>query len=227
MATRKSIILAWAEDESIRIVESIPSKRNIRRSNNHRIYLVCKHLVSRRRPIMPSAKEISELSGAKPFEFENFPSAQTIYNDYGTMLGIWRKAYRDINNIENEPATVAEELLAWDPAALDTNSQYNIRSLQRLCRELNETVKGLKQLVTDNVPINADRVQKDDFDLIADLSDWSRNVTIEGFEFNEFGLVVTRNSPPGTIVMDKPLFDGLARFADAAIRERQEVQGDG
>ncbi|UWM75016.1 hypothetical protein N1937_20375 [Rhizobium sp. WSM4643] len=166
------------------------------------------------------------MSGSKPFEFENFPSAQTIYNDYGTMLGIWRKAYRDINNLENEPSTVAEELLAWDPAALDTNSQYNIRSLQRLCRELNETVKGLKQLVTDNVPINADRVQSGDFDFIDDLSDWLRNVTIDGFEVSEFGLVVTRNSPPETIIMDRPLFEGLTRFADAATRERKESRGD-
>lgn len=216
MPTRRAIILKWANDESHLLIDSIPDNLPTRKSNYEKIYRICKYLVEKAKPLMPSASEVSQSARAKPFGYEPFLAPQTIYNDYGKMLGIWRKALRDLGAVESEPSITTGDLLGWDVAHLDAGSQYNVRRLQRLCRELVQKNNALKQLITDHVPVQLDTLGKADDRIVNELSDWLMTVTLNGFAKNEFGLVVTRHTPPHTIIMDAVLFDHLQRLVSAA-----------
>ncbi|MBY5635910.1 hypothetical protein HFO39_14145 [Rhizobium leguminosarum] len=212
MYTRKAQIIAWAVEQSQQFIDRIPAESTTAKRNYENILAVCKYLVERRKMLRPTAPEVHETALAKPFSFEWFPSARTIYNDYGEMLAFWRKAYTDINHAETDPPLAYEALIGWDASHLDSNSKYVIGALQRICLELKRKLDASKQLITDHVVINMDSFSENEESTMKQLATWLKTIESCGFALNGFGVVVTRNTPPGTIVMDLGLIEALQRM---------------
>jgi hypothetical protein len=212
MSTRRSLILKWADDQSIHAIDIVPEYHTTRKNTMRSIHVVCRALVDRKKPRYPSAAEVAESGNTSTFGFSSFPSKQTIYNQYGEMLGYWRKAFRDIENLEAQPAASSEQLLVWDASHLDVGAQENVRALQRLVREMMQRNNALRTLITNHIPVDLDHFRPEDAGLIDDLSHWMSTVSLDGFILSEFGLVVTPRSGPGTIIMDQSLWEGLDRM---------------
>ncbi len=208
MRTRTAMILKWADEQSTQAIDRVPDKHSTRKNTLKKLQIVCRALVSRKRPIRPSAAEVAESGLAKNFGFDSFPSRQTIYNDYSEILNYWRKAYDDIKNLDAEPAAPSEELLEWDATHLDAGSQELIRALQRLVREQIQRNNALRRLITDHIPVDLDSLSPEDNEVANDLAYWMSTVESDGFAFTEFGLVVTSRTGPGTMVMDRSLWEG-------------------
>jgi hypothetical protein len=231
MPTRRAIILKFANQKSEDLIDGLADRQSTRRRNLAKIHIVCRALVERRKMIYPSAKEVAESGNTATFNFDSFPSRQTIYNDYAEMLMIWRKAFEDIENLEASPPTSREHLLAWDASDLDAGATQNVRQLQRLIRELEQQNKGLKELITDHIPVNFDHLGPNESNFLDDLAHWMATVHLDGLALQEFGLTVTPKSPPGTIVMDQVIWDGLKRMVDTHDFTKQSKrtlgEGDG
>ena len=210
MTTRKALILSWADEQSAVLIDGVGPKNKIRKENLEKISKVCRALVARAKPLCPSAEEVKE--SATALGFETFPSPRTIYNTYGEMLQIWRKAWRDIGNIEKNPSPKADALLAFDASGLDLGTQEVIGELKRLVRELLNHVKGLKQIVAAQVPVYLEKAQIGDEDVMVQLCFWVKDVLIDGFSLDQTGLLVSRHTGPGTPIMPLPLWDGLNRM---------------
>lgn len=228
MTTRRTLILKWADQRSEELVDAVRPNQTTRKHNLKKLHIVCRALLDRRKMICPTAGEVAESGSASTFAFDSFPSRQTIYNDYGEMLSIWRKAFRDIENLEASPSFSDEELLGWDATDLDAGALENVKHLQRLVKELRQQNYGLKELITDHVPVYLDRLQPSYGNFLEDLAHWMDTVHLDGFELGEFGLSVTSRSVPGTIVMDQLIWGGLVqivhdyRFA----QKSRQVRGD-
>ncbi len=228
MTTRRTLILKWADQRSEGLIEAVRPIQAKRKHNLKKIHIVCRALVDRRKMIFPTAAEVAESGTAATFGFESFPSRQTIYNDYGEILTVWRKAFRDIENIEAAPSTSDDELLNWDASDLDAGSLENIKHLKRLVRELRQQNFGLKELITDHVPVYGDHLGPNHGSFIEDLAHWIETVHLDGFEVQEFGLTVTSRSLPGTIIMDHMIWDGLKQMVDTHhfVQKSKQLRGD-
>lgn len=231
MKTRRTIILSFANQKSEDLIDALSEKQSTRKRNLTKIHIVCRALVDRRKMIYPSAREVAESGNTSAFNFDSFPSRQTIYNDYAEMLTIWRKAFEDIENLEASPPTSREQLLAWDASNLDAGATQNVRQLQRLIRELEQQNKGLKELITDHIPVNCDHLGPNESNFLDDLAHWMATIHLDGLALQEFGLIVTSKSPPGTIVMDQVIWNGLKRMVEthdfSNLSKRTLGDGDG
>jgi len=212
--TRRAMILKWAEEQSEQAIDRIPDRQKTRKNNLRKIHIVCRSLVARKKPRRPSAEEVAESGTTSVFNFDTFPSRQTLYNDYSEMLSFWRTAFDDIINLEAEPAASIDQLLAWSPSDLDAGSFENVKALKRLIREQKQANDALRRLVTDSIPVYMDRQSPEEASVADDLSYWMSTIEAEGFEMTEIGLVVTNRTFPGTLVMDRSLWDGLKRLIE-------------
>lgn len=228
MTTRRSLILKWADQRSEGLIEAVRPSQTTRKHNLKKLHIVCRALLSRRKMICPTAGEVAESGNAATFGFDSFPSRQTIYNDYGEILSVWRKAFRDIENIEATPSISDEELLTWGAGDLDAGSLENVKHLQRLVKELRQQNYGLKELITDHVPVYAEHIGSSYTNYLEDLAHWMDTVHLDGFELGEFGLSVTPRSTPGTIVMDQLIWNGLAQMVrdHRLVQKSSKVRGD-
>jgi hypothetical protein len=228
MPTRRSLILKWADEESLRALDLVPENQIIKKSTLRKVYTVCRALVDRKKPRYPSAKEVAESGSATSFGYDDFPAVQTLNNHYSKMMGFWRKAYRDIEAIEAEPSESAEQLIHWDASHLDAGDVANINSLKRMLTETVKKNNALKRLITDHVAVNLDHFRPDDSGVFDDLAHWMSTITLDGFEQSGFGIVVTPRSPPGTIIMDQVLWESLERLVNTyrLIEKRRGVDGD-
>lgn len=212
MTTRRALILKWAEDKSLRLIDRLPPNNITLKDTFQKVYIVCKALVDRKRPRYPTAAEVAESGQSASFGFDKFPSKQTLYNQYGEMLAKWRKAYSDIQNLEAE-SVATDDFLAADVGHLDVGTQEFINGLKRLVLELTQRNNALKQLITDHVPVYIDHLGPEHGDLLDDLEHWMNTViSLDGFAIREYGLIVTPRTPPDTIIMHFPLWEGLERL---------------
>lgn len=212
MSTRKSQIILWATEQSQKFIDMLPTDSQTVRGNYENIFAVCKYLVGRKKILRPTASEIYETALAQPFGYSKFPSARTIYNEYGEIPAFWRKAYVDILNAEVDPPPAFDQIVKWDAGHLDSDSQYIIGALQRICIELKRKLDASKELITDNVVINMDGISDDNGTTIGDLAVWLQTLEELGFAVGGLGLTVTRNTPPGTIIMETGLIEALQRM---------------
>ena len=89
--------------------------------------------------------------------------------------------------------------------------------MSALKRVLLETIRrnnGLKRLITDNVSVDTDHLRPHQADTLDDLAYWMETVGNDGFSLGEFGLIVTPRTDPGTLIMDRALWDGLNRMIE-------------
>jgi hypothetical protein len=210
MVTRKALILQWAAIKSTEALDRIPENQMTMRATFQKVHTVCRALVERNKPMRPTAAEIVQSGRASKFGFDDFPSSeQTLYNDYGELLGYWRKAYTDIVNLDAEPPADQEQLLNWDTSHLDLGSQEIIRGLKRLVMEQKRKNDALQRLITDHIPVVFDEMSDAEREVIDDLAYWASAIERQGFELNDVGLIVTSRSSPGTVIMERSVWDGI------------------
>lgn len=214
MVTRKAAIIQLAEANSARAIENVPERLQVRRRNLQKVQIVCKALLTRRKPIRPTADEVAQTGANSIFGFDSFPSRQTIYNEYSEILGYWRQAYDDIENLDASLGVSDDALVSFNPSDLDSGSAEVVRGLQRLARELRRSNNALKQIITKNISVDLDQLSPHDEALLDDLAYWISTAKADGFELTESGLVVSVRTKPGTVIMDWSLWNGLQRMID-------------
>lgn len=228
MVTRKAAIIQLAEANSARAIENVPARLRVRRHNLQKVQIVCQSLLTRRKPIRPTADEVAEIGATNKFGFDSFPSRQTIYNEYSEMLGYWRQAYDDIENLEASLCVSDDALIAFDPSDLDAGSAEVVRGLQRLAGELRRSNHALKQIITKNIAVDLDQLSPHDEAVLDDLAYWVSTAKADGFELAESGLLVSVRTKPGTVIMDRSLWNGLQRMIEsyqAALNARNANKG--
>ncbi len=210
MASRKGSIIAIAEAASNGIFDSL-AEDSKRKANAEVIRNICRSLVSRRTPQIPTADAVSE-SGANVNP--HFPRAQTIYNTpaYSRMLGVWRTAFRNIICIDTSDPLTTDMVSKIDTSAMDTSNVVIVERLKQIVFELTQRCNALKRIIDEGVPVPASGISPDASELISQLGAWIRSIEYGPFELNDIALKVGRRTPPGTIIMMSDLFNELRTF---------------
>jgi hypothetical protein len=60
MTTRRALILKWAEDESLRLIDGIPPNNATLKDTFQKVHIVCRAIVDRKKPRCPTAAEVAE-----------------------------------------------------------------------------------------------------------------------------------------------------------------------
>jgi hypothetical protein len=217
--SRKSLIVALAEEKSRRLILSFPEGGRARGSAEA-INSVCKRIIERKTPYLPTARLIAEIGGAGN---PAFPSEQTIYNGYRKILAVWRRSFHDIINIDFDPPMSMDDVAQIDTSIMDISTAKIVDDLKAILVELNQRCNGLKRLIDEAVPVAANEFRQaiDADALMHGLRDWSHKIADSGFQLDEVALKVSRRTPVGTRVMDFELFDKLKTFADEYERMRR------
>lgn len=218
MISRKGSIISLANARSLTLLDAIPETRPRAKANLQALWAICQALVQRATPISPTAKVVSEEGRIRSPEF---PSVQTIYNEYREFIAIWRRAFHDIRNIDAPDPIAVEELDAIDLTHMDHGPAAIIDVLRRVVKELRKQNDGLREIISSSVPVPADHLDRKADELIDSLGDWLVNVNKRGFEIDTISLKVSRRTPIGTAIMDADLFNELCTFVDDYRRRRK------
>ncbi|NEJ82447.1 hypothetical protein GR268_38550 [Rhizobium leguminosarum] len=212
MATRIGSIIAIADRKAENLGESLPDGSRAR-SNIEGINGICRSLLQRRTPILPTAKVVSE-EGRK--RNPHFPLERTIYNSYQKPLRIWRKAYHDVMNIDADPAISADEVAKIDTSVMAPSIGNLVDRLKVIVAEVTQRNNVLKKIIDEGVPVPADDIPQSSSsgEVIGALGTWLREAADGPFKLDETGLRVTGRTPPGTRVMSGTLFGALKSFTD-------------
>ncbi|MBB2811623.1 hypothetical protein G6L46_16320 [Agrobacterium rhizogenes] len=212
MATRIGAIIAIADRKAETLLESLPDQSRAR-SNIQGINGICRSLLQRRTPILPTAKVVSE-EGRK--HNPHFPLERTIYNSYQQPLRIWRKAYHDVMNMDADPGMSADEVAKIDTSVMTPSIGNLVDHLKAIVAEVTQRNNVLKKIIDEGVPVrSADAPEPPDADEVMNaLGIWLRDVADGPFKLDEIGLRVTGKTPPGTRVMSATLFGALRKFTD-------------
>ncbi|MDL2403942.1 hypothetical protein [Rhizobium mayense] len=215
MTSRKAQILKWASDRTEELTETKVGRDPQYRQNCISIARVCLSLLDQKTPIKPTVPAIIEAGGLID---PNFRAASTIYNEYADFVRIWREAYQQIMNIGGEPGLGLEQLLArdLDLTDLDEGTASRVRHICVRSLELLQRYNALKEIITQTVPVDLDEGPEMEDSLIDDLLHWIQKVPTWGFDYNEYGLQVSRTTTAGTLIMDADLFEGLKAVAGGA-----------
>ncbi|WDZ76212.1 hypothetical protein PWG15_16650 [Ensifer adhaerens] len=219
MASRIGAIIAIADRKSESLLESLPDESRAR-SNIEGINGICRSLLQRRTPILPTAKVVSE-EGRKHNPY--FPLERTIYNSYQQPLRIWRKAYHDVMNIDADPAISVDEVAKIDTSVMTPSMSNLVDHLKAIVAEVTQRNNVLKKIIDEGVPVQAaDAPESPDADEVMNaLGIWLRDAVDGPFKLDEIGLRVTGKTPPGTRVMSATLFGALKKFTDDYERIRK------
>jgi len=218
MKSRKGTFLALAEAKSANLLGSLPEGRRRARVNLEAIWVICRALVQRATPIAPTAKLVSEEGRNRNPEF---PSAQTIYNEYREMLAIWRKAYTDILNIDARDPISLDQLEKIDVSELDEGTRFIVDELRQHVRELVQRCNALKQIIAESVPMPAGSLTDSSDKVMDELAEWLEDIERGPFDLDDIGLRVSRRTPPNTVVMHTDLFKALRTIVDGFRRGRR------
>lgn len=219
MPSRIGKIIAFAETTAASLHEGLPQGSKAK-SNIEAINGICRALLKRKTPILPTAKLVAE-EGLKKNPY--FPSERTIFNSYRMALRIWKKAYYDVMNIDADPPVAEHEVERVDTSMMDPSMGNLVDRLKAIIRELTQRCNVLKRLVDESVTVHP--YQGQDNVLVEDammrLSRWLQMIADSPFQLDEIGLRVGRKTPPGTRIMDRELFDRLGALVGDYERVRR------
>ena len=221
MKSRKAPIVAAADTKSVQLIESVGEDRPRFRSNLEAIHQICRSLVTRKTPISPTAGLIAEEGLLTD---PDFPSTQTIYNSYGQMTRIWRRAYLDLRNVNAPDPLTASQVFNVDVSPFDEGAKAIIAELQRHMKELIQRNNALKDIIYREVPVYADGVPTEITDALKELAAWLDLMQGSAF-YRDGGLFVARTTPVGTIVMGARQFASLRRMTamDEAAKRSKDL----
>ncbi|MBY3273488.1 hypothetical protein HFO05_33725 [Rhizobium laguerreae] len=210
MATRIGSIIAIADRKSENLLDSLPDESRAK-SNIEAISGICRNLLQRRTPILPTAKLVSE-EGRK--HNPHFPLERTIYNSYQQPLRIWKKAYHDVMNIDADPPIQADEVAKIDTSVMVPSIGNLIDRLKEIVAEVTQRNNVLKKIIDDGVtvPANDESQSLDSDEVVRALGTWLRDTENGPFKLDGTGLRVTGKTPPGTRIMSATLFEILKKF---------------
>ncbi|MBO9170039.1 hypothetical protein [Rhizobium sp. L245/93] len=173
---------------------------------------ICRELVQRSPPIEPTANEVSERGKIKIGP--DFPARQTLYNVNREILRVWKRAFRNICNIDAPDPSVFEDLRKVGTENLDANARALVDMALVRIQEKENQLNMLKAVMAQN-PTSSDFISQKFDQTIEQLSEWlTRTVSLQAFELDEFALKVTRVTPPGTPIMRIELFNELRMLVD-------------
>ncbi|WP_016736438.1 hypothetical protein [Rhizobium phaseoli] len=210
MASRIGTIIAIADRKSAVLLEAM-SDGSKAKANVEGIYGICRALVHRRTPLLPTAKLVAE-EGRK--SNPHFPLEQTIYNSYSKVLKIWRKAYYDVMNIDADAPITQDQVANIDTSIMDASTQNIVDRLKAIISELTQRCNVLKQIIDDGVPVSADDIPETADEVMCRLGRWLRSLADGAFHLDEIALKVSRKTPVGTRIIDADLFNELMAFTD-------------
>jgi hypothetical protein len=185
------------------------------------VHTICKALVKRGQPLLPSAALVAE-EGRKVHA--HFPAEQTIYNSYAKILRIWRKGYHDVMNINTDGPMATCKVGDIDTSVMDVSSANMVDRLKEIIFELTQRNNVLKQIIDRNVsiPVNDTLTTTEEEDAVATLGRWLRSLADNpAFQLDEIGLKVSRKTPFGTRIIDATLLYSLLSFTDDFEKNRR------
>lgn len=205
-------IVQVADNRSAELIDTLPPGRA--RTNAELVHTICKTLVKRREPLLPSAALVSE-EGRKANP--HFPAEQTIYNSYASILRVWRKGYHDVMNINSDGPLATNQVGLIDTSGMDVSSANIIDRLKEIVLELTQRNNALKQIIDKNVPVTEDNklITTGDEEAVVAFGKWLRSLADNpAFQLDEIGLKVSRKTPIGTRIIDATLLYSLLSFTD-------------
>lgn len=219
MASRIGSIIAIAEKKSADILNGMPDGSKAK-SNVERINDICRSLLRRGTPLLPTAKLVSE-EGRKNNPY--FPREQTIFNSYGKVIRIWKKAYYDVMNIDADAPMGEGDVERIDTSLMNPSTGDLVDRLKVIIVELTQRCNGLKQIIDEGVPVRSEGFPEgsDTDEIMMRLRAWLLLLHNSAFQLDEMGLRVSRKTPPGTRIMDDRLFSDLRTFTDDYERIRK------
>ncbi|MDX8479056.1 hypothetical protein RFN28_11300 [Mesorhizobium sp. VK24D] len=219
MPSRIGSIIAIADKKSEGMLDALPDGSRAK-SNVEGINGICRRLVMRKTPLLPTAKLVAE-EGRK--SNPHFPLERTIFNSYSKVIRIWKKAYHDIMNIDADAPIDGNEVEKIDTSVMDPSTGDLVDRLKEIIYELVQRNNVLKQIVDEGVPVPAgglpEGVGADE--IMASLKDWLQTLANSGFELSDLGVRVSRKTPPGSRIMGGHLFDKLRFFIEDFERIRK------
>ncbi|NTG08834.1 hypothetical protein [Rhizobium rhizogenes] len=208
MTSRSKKILQWAQERTADLIEARRGDDPQVIENCKSIAAVCSILLDRKTPRKPTVPTIAETGG---LHNPDFIAVSTIYNQYADVVRVWREAYHQIMNTTVEEGLGLEELLVrdLDLSDLDEGTAARVQHICARSLELLQRYNALKEIVTKNVPVELDEAPELDDDLLDALRQWLERVPSWGFDYDDYGLQVSRATSAGTLIMDAELFEGL------------------
>ncbi len=219
MPSRIGSIIAIANKKSEGMLEALPDGRKAK-SNIEGINGICRALLMRKTPLLPTAKLVAE-EGRK--SNPHFPLERTIFNSYNKAIRIWKKAYHDIMNIDADAPIDATEVEKIDTSVMDPSTGDLVDRLKEIVCEMVQRCNVLKQIIDEGVPVPADGLPEGvgADEIMMSLKSWLQTLANSGFELNDLGVKVSRKTPPGTRIMGGRLFEELRTFIEDYERVRK------
>jgi hypothetical protein len=219
MPSRIGSIIVIADTKSKAMLDAFPDGSKMK-SNNEAIIDICRALVSRRTPLLPTAKLVSEEGGKTN---PHFPLERTIFNSYNKAIRIWKKAYYDVMNINADSPLAVNDVERIDTSVMNSPTADLVDRLKEIVSETTQRCNVLKQIIDEGVPVPGHGLMAgiDTDEIMTDLRDWLQGLSTSAFQLDDFGVKVSRKTPPGTKIMDGRLFDGLRTFTDDYERVRK------
>ena len=132
-------------------------------------------------------------------------------------------------NIDADPPISGEEVAKIDTSSMDPSIGNVVDRLKEIVVELTQRCNVLKQIIDEGVPVSPDDLpdHPEADDILQRLNSWVEMIASSGFQVDALSVKVSRRTPPGTRIMDGPLFNDLKRFAeDHALRRKTHQQSN-
>lgn len=219
MASRIGSIIAIADMKAAVMLEGLPDGSKAK-SNIEGINGICRALLKRKTPLLPTARLVSE-EGRK--NNPHFPLERTIFNSYNKIIRIWKKAYHDVMNIDADAPITTYEVERIDTSVMDPSTGNLVDRLKEIVFELTQRCNVLKQIIDEGVPVPSDSLPAGvgTDEIMTRLRAWLLALSDSLFQLDDLGLKVSRKTPPGTRIMDGRLLDELRTFTEDYERIRK------
>lgn len=219
MASRIGSIIAIADMKSAAFLEALPDGSKAK-SNIAGINGICRALLQRRTPLLPTARLVSE-EGRK--NNPHFPLERTIFNSYGKVIRIWKKAYHDVMNIDADPPIAPDEVASIDTSLMAPSVGNLVDRLKAIVLEQRQRCNVLKEIIDQYVPDSSDPLPRgvDTDEIMTGLGNWLQALPNGGFQLDELSVKVSRKTPPGTRIMERRLFDELGTLTEDYERRKK------
>lgn len=225
MVSRIGSIIAIADKKSAVLLEALTDGSKAK-SNIEGINGICRALLKRKTPLLPTAKLVSE-EGRK--NNPHFPLERTIFNSYNKVMRIWKKAYYDVMNIDADAPITADEAARIDTSVMDPSTGNLVDRLKEIVFELTQRCNVLKQIIDEGVPMPTDDLTEGNGadQIMTGLRDWLQALSNSAFQLDDMGVKVSRRTPPETRIMDGRLYNELRTFTENYERAQKTRKASG